>query len=73
MNDERLAREANQVHRALFGIDAPVELGQQYAQVLATAALAEWPVRLDLEAIARRGGDLEAIELALRRQRRATR
>jgi hypothetical protein len=67
MINDRLAREANAVHRALFGSDAPEDLRRQYAQVLATASVAAWPERLDLLHVVDRGGDLEAIELALRR------
>lgn len=67
--ESRLRVEANQLHRALFGHDAPEEVQRQYASALADRPLADWP-HLDLERLIARGADLEALELALRRRRR---
>jgi hypothetical protein len=64
-----LRTEANHLHRALFGRDAPAEVQDQYARALQTAPLAEVP-RCDLTALIERGVDLEALELALRRRAR---
>jgi hypothetical protein len=61
--------EANHIHRALFGQDAPEDVHQQYASALETLPLTDWP-RIDLERLIERGADLEALELALRRSRR---
>ena len=61
--------EANHIHRALFGQDAPEEVHRQYASALEALPLTEWP-RIDLERLIERGADLEALELALRRSRR---
>ena len=65
----RLRAEANHLHRALFGHDAPAEVQRQYADALQGAPLAEFP-RCDLTRLMERGIDLEAIELALRRRAR---
>jgi len=61
--------EANHIHRALFGHDAPEEVQRQYASALEALPPADWP-RIDLERLIERGADLEALELALRRSRR---
>ena len=66
---DRLRIEANQIHRALFGHDAPDEVRRQYAGALEALPLADWP-RIDLGRFIERGDDLEALELALRRSRR---
>jgi len=64
-----LRAEANHLHRALFGGDAPEEVREQYASALQAAPLAEVP-RCDLSRLIARGLDLEALELALRRRTR---
>ncbi len=66
---DRLRVEANHIHRALFGHDAPDEVHRQYASALDALPLADWP-RVNLERVIARGADLEALELALRRNRR---
>jgi len=66
---DRLRVEANHIHRALFGHDAPDEVHRQYASALEALPLADWP-RINLERLIERGTDLEALELALRRSRR---
>ena len=66
---DRLRVEANHIHRALFGHDAPEDVQRQYVSALAAPRLADWP-RIDLEQLIERGADLEALELALRRSRR---
>jgi hypothetical protein len=66
---DRLRVEANHIHRALFGHDAPEEVQRQYASALEAAPLADWPP-INLERLIERGVDLEALELALRRSRR---
>lgn len=62
-----LCAEANHLHRALFGGEAPPEVQRQYARALRDAPLAESP-RCDRPRLLERGADLEAIELALRRR-----
>ena len=64
-----LRADANYLHRALFGRDAPEEVQRQYARVLEAQPLADWP-RLDLQRLVAHGVDLEALELALRQRRR---
>jgi len=66
---DRLRVEANHIHRALFGHDAPEEVQRQYASALEAPPLADWP-RVNLDRLIERGADLEALELALRRSRR---
>jgi hypothetical protein len=61
--------EANCLHRALFGRDAPEEVQTQYVNALQGAVLADFP-RCDLGRLIERGIDLEALELALRRRAR---
>ena len=63
----RLRAQANYLHRALFGRDAPDEVRRQYASVLQRAALSEIP-RCDLARLIERNIDLEAVEFALRRR-----
>src|SRR5439155_26599851 len=65
-----LRAEANHLHRALFGGDAPEEVREQYASALQAAPLAAVPGR-DLTRLIDRGIDREALELALRRRTRA--
>jgi len=66
---DRLRVEANHIHRALFGHDAPEEVQRQYASALEAPPLADWP-RVNLDRLIERGADLEALELAVRRSRR---
>jgi hypothetical protein len=63
----RLHAEANRLHRAFFGCDAPVEVQRQYASALAAAGIADCadPV---LAGLLERRVDLEALEIALRRR-----
>jgi len=64
---ESLALEANHLHRALFGCDAPEELRCQYADAVTSAPLAAVPPVEMARLIADRV-DLEALELAMRRR-----
>jgi hypothetical protein len=64
---EQLRAQADSLHRALFGREAPDEVRLQYATVLRRAALADTP-RCDLAGLIERGVDLEAMEAALRRR-----
>jgi hypothetical protein len=64
---ERLRAQANYLHRALFGREAPDEVRWQYARVLHRAALVETP-RCDLARLMEREVDVEAMEVALRRR-----
>jgi len=64
---ERLRAQANYLHRALFGREAPDDVRRQYASVLHRAALAETP-RCDLARLMEHEVDLEAMEVALRRR-----
>ena len=67
MADEELGREADHIHRALFGRAAQGDLQRQYVSAMKDAPLAgALPPALDklMEA----GVDLEALELALRRR-----
>ncbi len=64
---EGLRAQANYLHRALFGREAPDEVRRQYASVLHCAALAATP-RNDLARLMERHVDLEAMEVALRRR-----
>jgi hypothetical protein len=63
----RLHAEANRLHRAFFGGDAPAEVQRQYASALAAARIADIP-HPDLAGLVARGVDLEALEMALRRR-----
>lgn len=62
----RLRAEANQLHRALFGGDAPTDVQAQYEGAIAGHALAGFP-SADLSPLIERGVDVEALEIALRR------
>jgi hypothetical protein len=64
---ERLKSEADHVHRALFGTDAPEEVKRQYEAALRILPLDSMPNH-DLIRLAEEGADLEAIEIALRRK-----
>jgi len=63
---EKLQAEAEILHRILFGSGAPAEVKQRYALALETLPLAA-SLKCDLAALAERKVDLEAIELALRK------
>jgi len=63
---EKRQAEAEILHRILFGSDAPAEVKQRYALALETLPLAAAP-QCDLAALSERQVDLEAMELALRR------
>ncbi|HTM08805.1 MAG TPA: hypothetical protein VL754_10480 [Verrucomicrobiae bacterium] len=60
-----IAREADLIHRILFGADAPEALKRRYADALKSAP--DGADALD-GALFERNGDLEAIEFALRRK-----
>jgi hypothetical protein len=64
---QRLWAEADYLHGALFGRQAPDEVRRQYATVMRRAWLAEVP-RCDLTTLIERRVDLEAMEAALRRK-----
>lgn len=66
-SSEQLRREANHIHCVLFGHDAPEDVRRQYASAIESAPVAASP-RLDLDRLAARGVDLEALELAWRRR-----
>jgi len=61
-----LQAEADILHRALFGSGAPAEVKQRYALALETLPLAA-ALKCDLAALSERRIDIEAIELALRK------
>jgi len=63
---EKWQAEAEILHRILFGSGAPAEVKQRYAVALETLPLAAAP-QCDLAALSKRNVDLEAMELALRR------
>jgi hypothetical protein len=65
--EHALREQANRVHQAIFGGDAPGELQRQYALAIASAPLAE-AGGVDVERALRSGADLEALELVLRRR-----
>jgi hypothetical protein len=64
--DPAVLREANAIHRALLGCDAPVDLRHQYASALQMAGLGH-RAGIDVGRLIDRDADLEAIEIALRR------
>ncbi len=66
LDAEELRTEANRLHRALFGGDAPAEIQDQYERALARFRLAAFPA-FDLAPLIAGGVDLEALEIALRR------
>lgn len=63
---ENLPAEADALHWTLFGAGAPAEVKQRYAIALETLPLAAAP-QCDLAALSKRNVDLEAMEVALRR------
>jgi len=65
--DEQPGREADHIHRALFGRAAPADLQRQYVSAMRDAPVAgALPLALDM--LMEAGVDLEALELALRRR-----
>jgi hypothetical protein len=63
-DEQKLAAEAEYLHRILFGSAAPEEIRRQYTAALSVHPLAN-PV--PIERLIAAGADLEAIELALRK------
>jgi len=64
--DEQLGREADRIHRALFGRAAPADLQRQYVSAMRDApVVGAFP---PLDRLMEAGVDLEALELALRRR-----
>jgi hypothetical protein len=64
--DEQLGREADHIHRALFGRAAPADLQRQYVSAMRDApVVSAFP---PLDRLMEADVDLEALELALRRR-----